>query len=86
MTGQVALGHELLVCLDHDAARDTELRGERARRRQRRIGLQAAGADGCPELLLELSVERPGAVVAERDEQLTGPELLHGTGSYIRTR
>src|SRR3954447_2835110 len=46
---QVALGDELVICLDNDAARHTELGREGARRRQDRVGRQASGADRLAE-------------------------------------
>ena len=86
MAGQVALGNELLIGLDHDPARHAELRRQGAGGGQRRIGRQPPGPDGGAELLLELAVEGSRAVVTQGDEQLAGPELLHRTGSYSSTR
>lgn len=71
-TGEVSLGHELLIGLDHDAARQAELRGQRTGRREGGAGRQPAAADRGTELMLELTVERSGVVASEPNEQLDG--------------
>ena len=55
---QVALGGELAVGVDDDAAGDAELAREVAGRRHARAGLQRAVADRAPELVLDLRAER----------------------------
>lgn len=69
---EVALGDELLVRLDDDAARDAQLGGEGARGRDERAGPQAARSDRLAQLVLELPVERGGPRPIEPDEQLDG--------------
>ena len=54
---QVALGAELRVGVDHDAAGDAELGRERARGRQRHARRQAPRADRAAQLILELGAQ-----------------------------
>ncbi len=74
---QVALGDELLVGLDDDAARDAELVGQGTGRRQGRRRRQSARPDRLAQAMLELAMEGPRIVAAERNEELvrpTGPD------------
>ena len=67
---EVALRDELLVRLDHHAARQSELAGQRPRRRHRGAARQPPVAHGIPQLLLELPMEWLVALAVERHEQL----------------
>ena len=86
--GEVALGDELLVGLDDDAARETLGGGECARRWEDGAGAEATAADAIAEGVLELSMERRGAIAVQVQQQLgvgTGPQFRHRTGPYQRT-
>ena len=77
---QVPLGRELLERLDDDPARDAELGGHRTGRRKGRPGPEPAASDHVAQTLLELPMERLGAVPVQRDEHLrcrTGPTSWH---------
>src|SRR6266540_3550810 len=73
---QVALGAELLVGEHHDAARDTEVGGEGAGRRQGGVGAQAPGADGVAEPALQLQAQPAAGSSGEVDQQLARTGLL----------
>ena len=68
--GEVALGGQLRVGLDDDAARHAQLGGERAGRGEGGRGRQAAVADRLAERLLQLVVERVRVVAIQDHEQL----------------
>ncbi len=71
---QVALGRQLRVGLDDDAAGDAQLAGELARGRQARAGRKPPRARGIAQLALELGVQRLGSLLArQRQQQLHRP-------------
>jgi hypothetical protein len=69
---QVALGDELLVGLDHHAARDPELRRQPARGRQRGAAQQSPGADAVADRRLDLPVQRDRRIARDLDEHVAG--------------
>ena len=77
--GQVALGGELPVGVDHDRARDAELPREVARRRHARAGLERAVADRARRSWSSIcapSVAEPSRLQREQEiDRLTG--LVH---------
>ena len=82
---QVSLGGELVVGGGDDAARDAELGGEAATRRQAHAGLEASLADGFAKGALDLLVERQAAVAVKRQEQVNWPlRMTHKLALYAR--
>ena len=67
---EVALGGELPVGVDDDAAGDAELAGQDARGRQRGPDREAAGANRATQLALELLAQSPARRPVQRDEQV----------------
>ncbi len=67
---EVALGGELPVGVDDDAARHAELAGQDARGRQRGPDREAAGANRAAQLALELLAQSPARRPVQRDEQV----------------
>ena len=67
---KVALGDELVICLDDDAARDAELGCKGPGRRQDRVRRQPPGPDRLTESLLELSMDRRHVRPVEGDVKL----------------
>ena len=67
---QVALGGELLVRRDDDAARHAELRGEGTGRWEGRVRVQSSSANRVAQRLLELPIQRELVVAAERKVEL----------------
>ena len=65
---EIAVGREVAVRLDDDAARDPELAGEHARRRQRRSRHQPPVLDRAAQGVLE-ALSQPAAVVGPQIEQ-----------------
>ena len=66
VAGQVALGRELLVGLDHHAAGDAQVGGQHPGGRQGRAARQPPGADRVPDRGLDLPVQRDPGVALER--------------------
>ena len=64
--GQVALGHQLGVGVDHDPPRDAELPRQRPAGRQRSAGTEAARADAVAQLALELGAARGGGLECQQ--------------------
>src|SRR5689334_19141388 len=60
-SGQIAFGVELIVREAHRVARDVEIVGERARRRQARAEAEPAFDDGATEAVVELPMQRCSA-------------------------
>ena len=82
---QVSLGGELVVGGGDDAARDAELGGETATRRQPHTGLEASFADGVAKGALDLLVERQAPVAVKGQEQVNWPFLIaHKLALYAR--
>ncbi len=87
MAGQIALGRQLLVGLDHNATRDAKVVGQNARGRQRRAARQPPGANRVTDRRGDLPVQRSPLAPAEHDEQSRiGPGSVHRTGPYQQDR
>jgi hypothetical protein len=67
---QEALGDQLAVGVDHESARDPEVRGEHPRRRQAGVWREPAGADGVAQPVGELAMQRIGCRPVKLDQQL----------------
>ena len=88
---QEALRVQLVVGLDHDAARDAELGGQHARGGQPHAGAQRAEPDRVAEPRRELVAERLGAVRSRSTSSSEGPlvrltrRIVAGSGGPART-
>jgi hypothetical protein len=71
-----ALGDELAVGRNDHAAGDAELGGQRARRRQRRPGVQPPRPHALAQLLLELHAQRRALRTIEHDVEVAA-EVVH---------
>ena len=67
---EIALGDELLVGVDDDAARDTELGCQHARGRKRRARRQSSDLHALADLAFEAPAQRPAVVAAQIEEQV----------------
>ena len=72
-----AFGQQLFVSLDDEAARQTDLAGERARGRQLHTDLQASFADRPAQLLFELRADRQAAAAIDAQQQVQALRGLH---------
>ena len=83
---EISVGREVAVGLDHDAARDPELAGEHARRRQRRSRHEPPVLDRAAESVLE-ALSQPAAVVGPQiDEHVAGEPVLAEIGLFRHGR
>ena len=74
---EVALGGELRIGLDDDAAGDPELRGQRAGGGQARARGQAAAADGFAQRVLGAGAQRAAGGAGEIEMEVHLASLLH---------
>ncbi len=77
----VPLGQQLLVDIDDRAPRDAEEFGQASSRRQTLAGAEASFADGCPQLVLDLSTQRTSTTIQSHQKvgATAGPFHRHGT-------